>query len=274
MTIYTDIKNLKIQGAENIAIKSLEYLLEFSKTHGFKREFKRECKKLLKVRPTAVVLKNVLDLVMQNPNEIAIKRLHEKLNLVKFRIFENFIREIPNNSIIMTHCHSSDFTRSLIYARRALKYNFKVYVTETRPKYQGIITAKELSRVGIKVKFIVDSAAKFYMNDVDMFMVGTDAMRREGFVNKIGTDLMALSALDEKKPIYVVGSLFKLDRRKKLKIEMRPKSEVIKTNKFEVLNPAFELTPWKYVYKIISDMGIFTPDEIVERLNRNFPIII
>ncbi len=274
MSIYSDIKNIKIQGAEEIAIKSLEYLMKFSEKNGFGRSFKLECKKLLSLRPTAVVLKNVLDIVMRHPNEIALNRLHKKLNMVKFRIFENFIREIPNNSTIMTHCHSSDFTRSLIYARKAMKYKFTVYVTETRPKNQGIITANELSKAGINVKFIVDSAAKFYMKDVDMFMVGTDSMRKEGFVNKIGTNLMAIAAADEKKPVYVVGSLFKIDRRKKIKIEMRPGSEILKTRKFEILNPAFDITPWKYVHKVITDMGVFSPDEIIERINRDLPIIV
>ncbi len=271
MSIYSDIKSIKIQGAENIAIKSLEYLHVFSRNHGFGREFKKECKKLLSIRPTAVVLKNVIDALLKNPSEDAILRLHEKLKHVKLRIFQNFMRVIDNKSTIMTHCHSSDFTQSLVYAKK-VGYNFIVYVTETRPKMQGLITARELKNAGIKVKYIVDSAARFYMRDVDMFMVGTDAMRSNGFINKIGTHLMALAAADAGKPTYVVGSLFKLDRRPSIKIEMRPGSEVT-TEKFDVLNPAFELTPWKYVKYVISDMGVFTPDEIVDRLGREFPYL-
>lgn len=270
MSIYSDIKSLKIQGAENIAIESLKYLRMFSERHGFGKPFVRECKELLKIRPTAVVLKNVLDVVMKNPSRETIDRMLEKLKNVKLRIFQNFIRVIDDKSVIMTHCHSSDFTHSLIYAKKA-GYNFTVYVTETRPKNQGLITARELSSAGIKVKFIVDSAARFYMDDVDMFMVGTDAMRRNGFVNKIGTHMMALAAVDAGKPVYVVGSLFKLDRRPRIKIEMRDPSEVVSA-KFDVLNPAFDITPWRYVHSVITDMGVFNPDEIVERLNRELPI--
>jgi ribose 1,5-bisphosphate isomerase len=115
---------------------------------------------------------------------------------------------------------------------------------------------------------IVDSAIEFFMKDVDIVIVGTDAIRKEGIVNKIGTYPLAVVAWEHKKPFYVVGSTLKLDKRKKLIIEERSPDEVyvehMKT--LEVRNPAFDVTPWKYVKRVVTEKGILTPGNVLRML--------
>ena len=167
----------------------------------------------------------------------------------------------------MTHCHSGE-ALSVIKQAWKEKKKIKVYATETRPKEQGIKTANELSKLGIPVILIIDSAIGFFIKDVDIVIVGSDAIRKEGFVNKIGTYPLALVAKKHNKPFYVVGNTLKLDKRKKLIIEERSPDEIYKEKikTLEIKNPAFDLIPWKYVKRIITEKGVMTPVNIKNML--------
>ena len=101
-------------------------------------------------------------------------------------------KRIGDGSVVFTHCHSSTVTRMLAKAK-ADGIDFRVICTETRPAYQGRITAKELVGLGIDTTFIVDSAARTFMGEADIVFVGADAITSEGnVVNKIGTGGIAV----------------------------------------------------------------------------------
>ena len=103
-------------------------------------------------------------------------------------------KRIGDGSVVFTHCHSSTVTRMLAKAK-ADGADFRVICTETRPAYQGRITAKELVGLGIDTTFIVDSAARTFMGEADIVFVGADAITSEGnVVNKIGTGGIAVLA--------------------------------------------------------------------------------
>ncbi len=261
------IKSLEIQGAKEIAIESLKFLRTLAKKKGFGREFTSAMNRLEKSRPTAVVLHNCLEIIRKNRDVKTINKLLRRLRQSTREIANKGSRLIKKNSVIMTHCHSGE---ALSVIKQAWKDDkkIKIYATETEPKEQGIKTASELAKLKIPVILIVDSAIEFFINEVDMVIVGTDAMRKEGFVNKIGTYPLALVAREHKKPFYVVGNTLKLDKRKKLIIEERDPDEVyvehMKTLK--VRNPAFDLTPWKYVRRVVTEKGIMTPVNIKKML--------
>ena len=89
---------------------------------------------------------------------------------------------------------------------------FEVVCTESRPVFQGRITAKEMLDAGIKTTMIVDSAVRHFMNEVDLVFVGADAITSEGnVINKIGTSMVALAAREARTPFYVVSELLKFD---------------------------------------------------------------
>jgi ribose 1,5-bisphosphate isomerase len=261
------IRSLEIQGAKEIAIESLKFLRALAKKKGFGKEFNRTAKIIEKVRPTAVVLHNCLEIVRKEKDVKTINKLLRQLNQATKEIAKRGNRLIKNNSVIMTHCHSGE---ALSVVKQAWKEGKKitVYATETEPKEQGIKTAKELAKLKIPVILIVDSAIEFFINEIDMVIVGTDAIRKEGIVNKIGTYPLALVAREHKKPFYVVGNTLKLDKRKKLLIEERDPGEVyvehMKT--LEVRNPAFDLTPWKFVKRVVTEKGIMTPSNVKKML--------
>ena len=261
------LKSLEIQGAKEIAIESLKFLRNYAKKNGFGRDFDKIAEKIEKTRPTAVVLHNCLEIIKKQRNIESISKLISKLNQATNEIAKRGSRLIKDGYVIMTHCHSGEALSVIKQAWKEGK-KIKVYATETEPKHQGIKTAKELAGMKIPVILIVDSAVEFFIKDVNIVMVGSDAIRKEGVVNKIGTYTMAVVAKEHKKPFYVVGNTLKLDKRKKLVIEKRNPHEVymahIKT--LEVKNPAFDLTPWKFISRVVTEKGILTPGNILRML--------
>ncbi len=261
------LKSLEIQGAKEIAIHSLKFLRKLAKEKGFGKEFNQAAKKIEKARPTAVVLHNCLEIIKKEKKIKTINKLLRKLNQATKEISKRGSRLIKNNYVIMTHCHSGEACAIIKQAWKEGK-KITVYATETRPKEQGIKTAKELSKLGIHVILIIDDATEFFIKDVDIVIVGSDAIRKEGIVNKIGTYTMAVVAKEHKKPFYVVGNTLKIDKRKKLIIEQRDPHEIyvehLKT--LEVKNPAFDITPWKYVKRVVTEKGILTPGNVKKML--------
>jgi len=266
-TLVDRINNLEIQGAKQIAIESLKFLRKIAKEKGFGKEFEQAAKKLEKTRPTEVVLHNCLEIVKKEKKIETISKLINKLNQATKEIAKRGSRLIKDGSVIMTHCHSGE---ALAVIKQAWKEGKKitVYATETEPKHQGIITAKELTKSGIHVILIIDSAIEFFIKDVDIVIVGSDAIRKEGVVNKIGTYPLAVVAKEHKKPFYVVGNTLKLDKRKKLIIEERNPNEIYAEHIkiLEVRNPAFDVTPWKFISRVITEKGIMTPGNILRML--------
>jgi len=260
------IRSVKIQGAKEIAIYSLEYLRKFCKKYGFGLKFGVAVMVLENARPTADVLHNCLEILKKKKNLRTIDQLIKRLNEATRKIAKNGEKIIPNGARIMTHCHSSEALAVIKEAWKDKK-RISVVATVTEPLHQGIKTAKELAKLKIPVTLIDDNAVGHMMKDVDLVIVGSDAMRKNGIINKVGTSLLALAARKNKKPFYVVGNSLKLDKRKKCVIEERPAKEVYKKIKgIKIRNPAFDITDWKFVSAVVTEKGILKPEKVKRML--------
>jgi translation initiation factor eIF-2B subunit alpha/methylthioribose-1-phosphate isomerase len=157
-----------------------------------------------------------------------------------------------------------------------------VYVGETRPRLQGAkLTAFELHEEGIEHAVIVDSAAGYYMaqGKVDMVITGTDRVAANGDVaNKIGTYEKAVVAHENDIPVYIAAPLSTIDftcpSGKDIPIEERDQNEVLDLNGARIasvgspaLNPAFDVTPAKYITGFITEKGVFKPTELYKLKN-------
>jgi len=262
--IFRDIKQVKIQGATNIAKAALHaYSLSPTKTTK---------KKLLSLRPTEPMLANVLNKIeKQSPQEILkhFRQAQEKINKNVFKI-------IKNNAVVFTHCHSTNVVKALIYAKKKGKI-FQVYNTETRPLYQGRKTAKELRRAGIKVTTFVDAAVAIALEKkqgtkrANYVFLGADAVLRNGdIINKVGSGMISEIAKLNKIPVYIIADSWKFTP-KNVKIEERDFHEVWKKapKKIKIRNPAFEKVKRKYIKAIISEYGILTPAGFVKKVKKN-----
>jgi len=262
MTIYTDINKMRIRSATTIAIMGLRYLEGIVERDGFGKRFDAESKKLLRTRPTAVVMHNAIKRVQERPQLEEIDKTIAFLKNAKNDIARNGARLFKKGKklSILTHCES---TETVELFRQNKKFIKKIFVTETRPFYQGMLTAKDTSGSKINTNLIIDSAIGYYIDQVDMVVVGADAIRREGIVNKIGTLPLAVLAKEYGKPFYVAANTYKMDDRKSYSIEMRDPDEIHKPIKgINILNPVFDVTPWKYVTKVVTEDGIFSPGRI------------
>ena len=213
-----------------------------------------------------------------------IRALHEK-------------RLLPIN--VLTHCNAGwlatvDWGTALacIYKAHDAGVPIHVWVDETRPRNQGLLTAWELREHGVPHTYIVDNAGGHLMQHgkVDMVLVGADRVSKQGDVaNKIGTYLKALAAMDNGIPFYAAlpnstidPSL--VDALKEIQIEERAELEVraviglqaesapgaspvlILDQKTPVSNPGFDVTPARLVTGLITEHGVFTPGRLASTL--------
>jgi hypothetical protein len=150
------IEKLEIQGAQEISVASLRMLREVAQARGFGTEFALAAEKLLGARPTGISLYNCLKPVREKKTLKTIDSVLTYLVKAQEWMAYNGSKLIKNETVVMTHCHSSSV---LNVFRRATEDHrvFKVAVTETRPRLQGLKTAKELVGMGIPVYYMVDS---------------------------------------------------------------------------------------------------------------------
>lgn len=260
--ICTDIKSIKIQGAEKIAKAALiAYSLDPSK---------KAIKKLISLRPTEPLLFNILNYASKTNVDAALSLL--KKNNEKIAEYGSDL--IKNNSIIFTHCHSSTVIDIFKEAKRQGK-KFTVYNTETRPLYQGRKTARELAKLKIKTINIVDSAANLAIKNSDIMLIGADAILGNGnIINKIGSGLFAQSAYSNKLPVYVASNSLKFSN-KNVEIEERGFNEVWKNvpNYVKIRNPAFEIIDCEYIKAVVCEFGILNLNDLLREIKLNYPWI-
>lgn len=260
--ILQDIKSVKIQGARNVARAAL-YAYSLTPTASAKE-------KLINARETEPMLVNVLKKAEKEHYEKILEHFGDAQN----KINKNIFKLIKNGDVIFTHCHSTNVSLALIYAKKHGK-KFEVYNTETRPLFQGRRTAKELRKAGIKVTMFIDSALnvaiekenrndKIYSNKV---FIGADALLKNGIINKIGSNLIAKIAKMEKVPVYIVADSWKFSS-KNVPIEQRKLNEVWNRapKNIRIKNPAFEFVPKKYISKIISEHGTQNYGDFVRKM--------
>lgn len=297
-----EIRSMRVRGAGRIArfaVETLKRVVESSKAKEPKElfaELREASKKLLASRPTAVSLPNGIRFVMHRA-KLSLGKAHsmEKFKAEILKAAEEFVenskraldkisvfgaRRIESGETLMTHCNSAAVTSILKRAHEEGK-EFRVYVTETRPRYQGRITAKQLGEVGIETVLIIDGAARYFMNGVDKVLVGADAVAANGaVVNKIGTSMLALAAHEARTRFLVAAETYKFSPETMLGelvwIEERDWGEVISEGELaaiprcKVRNPAFDVTPPEYIDAIITEEGVIPPQAAFHVLQKAF----
>ena len=188
---------------------------------------------------------------------------------------------VPNGATIIHHCNtgslaSVDYGTALGVIRTAHEEGKGVFalVDETRPRLQGArLTAWELQQYGVPFKVIADSASGHYMrtSDVDLCVVGADRVAANGdTANKIGTYNLAVVAHENCVPFYVVAPTSTVDMYTRngddIPIEERPAQEITHVGDCQITpddvdagNPAFDVTPAKYITAIITERGVAYP---------------
>ncbi len=279
------IINMRVRGAPSIgAFAALGLAIAIK--NGEKMD--KALSKIKNTRPTANDLFYALDIVANtygdiDPLETARTYVNKVINESR-KIGELGKSLIKKNMNILTHCNAGalatiDWGTALSPIRFAKMdgMNPFVYVDETRPLLQGArLTSWELREEGIDHKIIVDNAAGFlmYKKEIDLVIVGADRIARNGDVaNKIGTYEKAIVAKENRIPFYVAAPLTTFDKNIKsgngIPIEIRNEIEVVNYNgirtapeNVHAYNPAFDITPARYITGYITPIGIFKPEQL------------
>ncbi|MFO7741959.1 MAG: S-methyl-5-thioribose-1-phosphate isomerase [Anaerolineae bacterium] len=190
---------------------------------------------------------------------------------------------VQDGDTILHHCNTGalatvDYGTALGVIRTAHEQGKQIHVLvdETRPRLQGArLTAWELQQLGVPFTLIADNAAGHFLRtgQVDIVVVGADRVAANGDVaNKIGTYKLALAAHDNGVPFYPCVPTSTVDLSvptgDDIPIEERPAEEItgltyqgqpIVPEGVEVSNPAFDVTPYRYVSGIVTENGIAYP---------------
>ena len=256
----------------------------------------RKYAELLKAaRPTAVNLAWAVEKLLQiatsgefnSPDDLrdvllaAAQQIADDDVTINSRMAERGAALVKDGATILHHCNTGalatvDYGTALGVIRAAFEggKNIHVLLDETRPRLQGSrLSAWEMEQLGISYDIIPDTAAGYYMGngEVDIILVGADRIAANGdFANKIGTYQLAIMAQAHRIPFYTVAPTSTIDlglsSGEQIPIEQRDPAEVttpygnrIVPAHFKARNPAFDVTPHRYLSGIVTENGIARP---------------
>jgi len=297
------IKTMKIRGAPLLgaaAAFALALTAYHSKAKSEEKlldELEEAARTVKETRPTAVNLFWAMDRILSKARNISgnaeqlkslvveeAQKIADEDAAANRLIGKNGAELIHDGDVVLTHCNAGElatveYGTALGVVRAAWEQGKKIRVmaTETRPKLQGArLTTYELKRDGIPVILITDNMVGYVMHRqlVSEVIVGADRIVQDAVINKIGTFSIAVLAMEHHVPFYVAApkSTFDLARKSvDVIIEERDAKEVthigshqIATEGVDVLNPAFDITPLKYVSAIICESGIYYKEDFVK----------
>jgi methylthioribose-1-phosphate isomerase len=290
------IREMRVRGAPLIGIAAAHGMalgaqhIETSNIEDFLAQLRPIAAALAATRPTAINLSWALKRMTlaaeaaadpQAAREALVAealRIHQENTDADRRLGEHGAQLIPTGSAVLTICNTGSlatggYGTALGVIRTAWEQGrlSRIYFSETRPLLQGArLTAWELARDGIPATLIPDSAAGFLMRReaIACVIVGADRIAANGDVaNKIGTYTLAVLAKEHAIPFYVAAPTSTIDLATasgdQIPIEERPAEEVttfagvtVTPAGVEALNPAFDVTPNRYVSAIITEWGV------------------
>ena len=263
-------------------------------TQKFAAEFHKTCELMAATRPTAVNLFWAIDRMKRSFGAAAragesVGQIKDRLDSESMAIHDEDVAScramgafgaevVPSNARVLTHCNAgalatAGYGTALGVIRGAVEKGKRVVVfaDETRPFLQGArLTAWELLRDGIETTIIADnmSGALMQQGRVDLVVVGADRIAANGdTANKIGTYTVAVLAREHKIPFYVAAPLSTIDLNapdgEHIPIEERQAREMTHVGSSRIApagaliwNPAFDVTPHRFIAGIITERGI------------------
>lgn len=283
-----------VAAAMGIALGAREIIADTQES--FFQQLSNVCDVMARTRPTAVNLFWAIDRmkrVAEANRGRELEYIREVLRLEAIRvekedleicraIGKNGAALIKEGAAILTHCNAGGLATAgygtalgVIRAAHDAGKKIQVFADETRPWLQGArLTAWELMKDNIPVTLISDNMAGFFMKkgDIQCCVVGADRIAANGdTANKIGTYSVAVLAKENRIPFYVAAPLstfdFSLKSGDEIPIEERHSREVTHLHGFpvapegvKVRNPAFDVTPAKYITAIITEKGVVSGD--------------
>lgn len=263
---------------------------------GLRDDLERAASVLERARPTAVNLSWALKRILKETEDVKggvdalreavleeAQRIADEDVEINKRMAANGAELIEDGDTIIHHCNTGalatvDWGTALgvIHSAHEQGKDIHVLVDETRPRLQGArLTAWELDRYGISYDIISDNSAGYFLQtgQADKVIFGADRVAANGDVaNKIGTYMLCLAAFDNDIPAYAVvptstidlslasGDLISIEEREEGEVlDLTLKGQRVAPEGASARNPAFDVTPQRYISGIITEKGVVYP---------------
>ncbi len=291
--LLRELREDNTSGANEFIDKALEIIkFQLSLTLDPREDIKEEMiilsKHIIDARPSMAPLINTIGYLISSLDMINKNIIEERLN--QFVVdrekrkdslelaFYTFLEENKRDPLkIMLISYSSTIINLLLKNK---EFNFEIYVLESRPLLEGQRVAETLSPY-FKTHLIIDAAIGTFIDEIDIVLIGVDSILKDGSViNKIGTFPLALLANTRKIDVYAVCDSYKYNLKshygRSILILEKPIKEVynkeIKNDFLVVHNYYFDITPPEYISGIISDLGMLSITEFLEKVKKSLPI--
>ncbi|ANF23326.1 translation initiation factor IF-2B subunit alpha [Thermococcus piezophilus] len=264
-SILEEMRAERIRGASYLARRGAEAyikLAELLSGEELRKALEEMREEIPVVNRTMVSLYNLSRFIPITDNSGLVRAKAEEF----IKLSEEAKREIGNigselideNEVILTHSFSSAVLEIFKAAKKKGK-RFRVILTESAPDYEGLALARELESLGIPFEIITDAQIGIFAGKATLALVGADNVTRDGAViNKAGTYLLALACHDNGVPFYIAAESFKLHP-ELTSDEVEIVERKFKRNHLLIRGYLFDITPWKYVRGIVTELGILVP---------------
>ncbi|BAA29526.1 translation initiation factor IF-2 [Pyrococcus horikoshii] len=270
LEILREMKRERIKGASWLAKKGAEAFLTLAEEldesllEDAIMELREE---VVKVNPSMASLYNLARFIpVTNRRDILKSRALEflrRMEEAKRELASIGAQLIDDGDVIITHSFSSTVLE-IIRTAKERKKRFKVILTESSPDYEGLHLARELEFSGIEFEVITDAQMGLFCREASIAIVGADMITKDGYVvNKAGTYLLALACHENAIPFYVAAETYKFHPTLKSGDVMLMERDLIRGN-VRIRNVLFDVTPWKYVRGIITELGIVIPPRDIQ----------
>lgn len=293
------IRQMRVRGAPAIGVSAAYAMalaagqIKASGQEEFLAQLERAAAEIVAARPTAVNLQWAVHRMLQVAQAVGdpaglyarllaeAKRIQAEDEAVNRQMGDVGKGLLPDEGAVLTHCNTGALATAgfgtalgVIRAGWEAGKRFQVYNTETRPFLQGArLTSWEFQQLGIPATLIVDSAAGMLMErgQIGCVITGADRIAANGdTANKIGTYSLAVLARENGVPFYVAAPTSTIDLSissgHSIQIEERPPEEVTSIQGVATappgvaaINPAFDVTPHRYITAIITETGLAWP---------------
>ena len=276
-----EIEEMQTHSSSIVAVKAAEALAEladreFPTVEAYLRALEQNSHALQRANPSHASLHTTQEAIIDrvrsaDPADVdeatkltqdAIDDVVADVTAAKERAASRAVDVIAEDDTLLLHDYSSTVISTLEKAIDAGE-TFDLYLTESRPRYLGRKTARELSEhPGLDVTLIVDSASGYYLSECDRVLLGMTCIVEDRLYNRVGTYPLASTAADCDVPVTIVGSGAKIvDGGFSFENDFRPASEVMRepADGFTIENPAYDATPVRLLDTVVTDDGVVDP---------------
>ena len=258
------IREDRDHGARQLALEALQALAKLA-PDADNRELREWARALVLARPMMAAIENAMALAWERCQAAGdpvngVAEAIEWLEAAADGMTATARGVIPLDTLI-TLTYSSAVIEVLSRLRPR-----RVIVSESRPLYEGLRTARALAAQGISLTLVTEAQMALFVREAEAVVVGADSVQPDGsLVNKVGTHLLALAARAEKVPLYVLAETLKVaapSQPKRFTAEEGSRREVTRHRWLEVRNVYFEVTPARLVTAYVTEEGVRKPSEM------------